>query len=350
MNRTVRRWSALAMLFWFSGIATAATTSASCTAAFFSAVIPSTPTITCPQFQAGGTLQSVQITVFGQMQDAGHIQNTAPFPYSFLFEEIAGTNFGPLPGFSLSGYNANNPALIIWGKQVVAGLGTSATVPISLVPEPFTPVSLGAATTSLGGYVGAGTFMIPVTLAIAQTRISGLNAPVAIPLLAVTSNQEPHASAVVTFTSDLSPYNVSYDPNGSEYGSVPVDGATYAAGAQVTVLGSAGQLTRTGYTLGRWNTAPDGQGISYAFGATFSIGAADVRLYAMWDRNTCSLDLDGNGSVDALTDGLMILRAMFGLTGTAVTNGAIGGGKPIRTSWAQIQPYLNGNCGTGFVP
>ncbi len=64
----------------------------------------------------------------------------------------------------------------------------------------------------------------------------------------------------------------------------------------------------------------------------------------------CELDVDGNGTIDALTDGLLVLRAMFGLTGTAVTNGAIGAGNPSRTTWAQIQPYLNGNCGSNFAP
>lgn len=65
----------------------------------------------------------------------------------------------------------------------------------------------------------------------------------------------------------------------------------------------------------------------------------------------CALDVDGNGVVDALTDGLLILRAMFGLTGTAVTNGAVAASPPpTRTTWAQLQSYLNGNCGTGFAP
>ena len=54
----------------------------------------------------------------------------------------------------------------------------------------------------------------------------------------------------------------------------------------------------------------------------------------------CLLDIDGNGKVDALTDGLMILRALFGLTGTSVTAGAIGTGAT-RTTWAQIQPMIN---------
>ncbi len=64
----------------------------------------------------------------------------------------------------------------------------------------------------------------------------------------------------------------------------------------------------------------------------------------------CTLDVDGNGAQDALTDGLLIIRALFGLTGTAVTSGAIGSGSPMRTTWAQIQPYLNGKCGANFAP
>ncbi len=62
----------------------------------------------------------------------------------------------------------------------------------------------------------------------------------------------------------------------------------------------------------------------------------------------CTLDVDGNDSQDALTDGLIILRALFGLTGTSVTNGAIGKGAT-RSTWTDLKPHLNSNCGTNFV-
>ncbi|MEO8137613.1 MAG: hypothetical protein ABI831_26975 [Betaproteobacteria bacterium] len=54
----------------------------------------------------------------------------------------------------------------------------------------------------------------------------------------------------------------------------------------------------------------------------------------------CVLDLDGNANLDPLTDGIMLIRAMSGLSGTAVTNGAIG---PLanRTTWEQIEPYYS---------
>ncbi|MEO7762432.1 MAG: hypothetical protein ABIS68_11050 [Casimicrobiaceae bacterium] len=78
-------------------------------------------------------------------------------------------------------------------------------------------------------------------------------------------------------------------------------------------------------------------------------GAGAFRVATGTLLSVCSLDVDGNGSIDALTDGLLILRAMFGLTGTSVTNNAVGSGAA-RASWAQIHQFLNGNCGTNFAP
>jgi len=41
-------------------------------------------------------------------------------------------------------------------------------------------------------------------------------------------------------------------------------------------------------------------------------------------NSSSSLDVDGNGELDALTDGLVILRGMFGLSGSELIQGAIG--------------------------
>ena len=51
------------------------------------------------------------------------------------------------------------------------------------------------------------------------------------------------------------------------------------------------------------------------------------------------LDIDGKGSVDALTDGLLIVRYLIGLRGTALTQNAIGPGGGGRNA-AQIETYL----------
>ena len=64
--------------------------------------------------------------------------------------------------------------------------------------------------------------------------------------------------------------------------------------------------------------------------------------------NLPSLDIDGDGSTSAQTDGLLLIRSMFGLTGAAVTQGATGSGAQ-RDKWSDIRSFLNTNCGTSFA-
>jgi uncharacterized repeat protein (TIGR02543 family) len=80
-------------------------------------------------------------------------------------------------------------------------------------------------------------------------------------------------------------YTVTYDSNGVTDGTVPIDSNTYVTGASVTVLGNTGDLVWEGggdHTFNGWNTSPDGSGVSYSPGATFTMGSADVTLYAQW--------------------------------------------------------------------
>jgi hypothetical protein len=52
------------------------------------------------------------------------------------------------------------------------------------------------------------------------------------------------------------------------------------------------------------------------------------------------LDIDGNGSLAALSDGLLVLRYLFGLTGGTLTTGVVGQGCT-RCDAAAIEPYLD---------
>ncbi len=52
-------------------------------------------------------------------------------------------------------------------------------------------------------------------------------------------------------------------------------------------------------------------------------------------------DVDGNGATAALSDGLLILRRLFGFTGVTLTNGATAG-NCTRCDAAAIEPYLVG--------
>ena len=54
-----------------------------------------------------------------------------------------------------------------------------------------------------------------------------------------------------------------------------------------------------------------------------------------------TLDIDGDGALEPLTDGLLILRALIGFTGATLTSGAVGGGCS-RCDATAIEPYLAG--------
>lgn len=92
-------------------------------------------------------------------------------------------------------------------------------------------------------------------------------------------------------------YHVAYHPNGATGGIAPVDTSAYEQGWTVTVPGNAGNLARTGYTFAGWCTLADGTGTTYTQGQTFTMGQADVTLYAKWTPNpTYTVTYDGNGN------------------------------------------------------
>ncbi len=103
---------------------------------------------------------------------------------------------------------------------------------------------------------------------------------------------------------------VTYSANG---GSGAPSTASVATGATATVSSSV--PTRTGYTFQRWNTAANGSGVDYSSGATFTMGASNVTLYAVWLANTYSITYDANGgaappaSANAQTDSTFTVSA-----------------------------------------
>jgi hypothetical protein len=66
----------------------------------------------------------------------------------------------------------------------------------------------------------------------------------------------------------------------------------------------------------------------------------DEVLEALETASDSFADIDGNGDVDALTDGLMLLRYLFGLSGDSVTNGAVAA-DATRGSSTDIEAYIN---------
>jgi len=61
------------------------------------------------------------------------------------------------------------------------------------------------------------------------------------------------------------------------------------------------------------------------------------------------LDIDGNGQADALTDGLMVIRYLFGLRGAALIAGAVGSGA-IRAVAGDIEARIAQITGDGGAP
>ncbi|HQJ07303.1 MAG TPA: InlB B-repeat-containing protein, partial [Spirochaetota bacterium] len=96
--------------------------------------------------------------------------------------------------------------------------------------------------------------------------------------------------ACYTAAGPLNLFKVTYDGNGAASGSAPVDANIYTNGQTVTVLGE-GTLAKThdgiNLRVACWNTQSDGMGTDYQPGATFTIGTANVTLYAKWTALKC---------------------------------------------------------------
>lgn len=95
-------------------------------------------------------------------------------------------------------------------------------------------------------------------------------------------------------------YTVTYDGNGHDGGSVPVDMTSYGQGDAVLVHDNSNGLTKEGFLFGGWNTAANGSGTDYLPGQTFTMGTQNVTLYAKWihattnwtDRSSVSSNLN----------------------------------------------------------
>ncbi len=99
----------------------------------------------------------------------------------------------------------------------------------------------------------------------------------------------------------INSYTVTYNGNSNTGGSAPIDSLSpYPFGSTVTVLG-VGSLVRTGYSFNGWNTVANGSGTSYNPAATFTIGAANVTLYAQWSINSYTVTFNANGGTGSMT-------------------------------------------------
>ena len=106
-------------------------------------------------------------------------------------------------------------------------------------------------------------------------------------------------------------YTITYNANAGQVGAVAQAGITtgsvpattsVAQGTVVTVA-SQGTLARQGFTFGGWNDRADGTGITYAAGTgTFTLGAGNVNLYALWQVPVAARLIGNGGSVINVTN------------------------------------------------
>jgi len=169
--------------------------------------------------------------------------------------------------------------------------GGSGNVPV----DPNSPYAVGATVTVLGN-IGT-----PSPLTRTGFTFGGWNTQAngsGTTYLADATFSMPSGAVTLYAIWSENTYTVTYDANGATRGNAPEDpNSPYSYQATVTVLGNVGDppLEKTDYIFGGWNTAANGSGTTYQAGATFSMPANTVTLYAIWIPDTYPVTYNANG-------------------------------------------------------
>jgi uncharacterized delta-60 repeat protein len=116
--------------------------------------------------------------------------------------------------------------------------------------------------------------------------------------------------------------------------------------ADNAVLATTDALLITRYLLGyRSNALTTG-----AVGASPTRTNAEIETYLGTLLQAGKLDVDGDGQSLAMTDGLLLIRAMLGLSGTALTNSATNATHPNARNAQQILTWIESTHGVACLP
>ncbi len=88
----------------------------------------------------------------------------------------------------------------------------------------------------------------------------------------------------------------------------------------------------------RWENDPPLAGVTTLESRAWVEGGEGAVRAAF--TSSCSLDVDGNGVLDALTDGILIMRFLFGFSGTTLVKDALGS-SATRTTGEAISSFLS---------
>ena len=190
----------------------------------------------------------------------------------------------PLEGAKAGNYTLSTPAnptanitkvtvnVTAQGQSVVAGsnLATLAFVVASLVGsetgDPFTGITCS---TDYSTSDSAGTSR-------SITCIGGT----------ATNYLPNHISGSVTITSGApTTYTITYATSNSDGGTAP---AVTTGNGAVTLRTNSGNLSRSGYTFGGWNTGTGCSGTNYAASASYTL-SVNITLHPCWNANSAPL-------------------------------------------------------------
>ncbi|MBL0359431.1 MAG: InlB B-repeat-containing protein [Chitinophagaceae bacterium] len=256
------------------------------------------------------TINTYALTYDGNGNDGGSAPVDPSSPYNYN-SNVTVLNEGTLTktGFSFNGWNtaANGSGTAYAAGGTITGIAAAVTLFAQWIPansygviydgngntggiapvDPSSPYASGSNVTVLseGSLVRTG-----FTFAGWNTAANGSGT--AYSSGGTISNILASVTLYAQWT--INTYTVTYDGNGSDGGSVPVDPSSpYNYNSNVTVLG-AGTLTRTNYNFTGWNTAANGSGTAYAAGGTITGLAANTTLFAQWSPVTYTVTYNGN--------------------------------------------------------
>jgi uncharacterized repeat protein (TIGR02543 family) len=107
---------------------------------------------------------------------------------------------------------------------------------------------------------------------------------------------------------------IQYNGNENTGGTVPASTTAKSSAAVTTLATNSGNLTRTGYIFGGWNTNSAGTGTNYSAGLTTYSSPGNITLYAQWNS---VVTYNGNGSTSGSVPANSTLS---GTAGTLATN------------------------------
>ena len=234
---------------------------------------------------------------------------------------------------------------VSWSLVGIVSFGGSAVYGLAGVKQPGGTVVLYATNgTTLGRIIDDGVTtwstltVTPIAIAPANTAYRGV---------AIASTTAPGAPVIGMVTGGNAQATINFTAPADD-GGLPI--ANYTATCNPGGFTGASMVVAPITVSGLMNGVVYSCSVTATNSAGTGPASAGVMVQPSGSVATgCALDVDGNGTIDALTDGLLLLRAMFGLTGLQVTNGALGA-NATRGDWSSIRTFLNANCGTSFAP